>query len=55
MSTETTGLATLTGLLALRLRVRMLPTLTDVNTYPDALAVAELAPESAFAQSVKQL
>lgn len=55
MSTGATGSDTLAALRALGLRVRTLPTLTDVDTYPDALAVARLAPESAFAQAVGQL
>lgn len=52
MSVEETGAAQLARLRALGLRVGMLPALRDVDTFPDALAVAAAAPASRFAAAV---
>jgi glycosyltransferase A (GT-A) superfamily protein (DUF2064 family) len=42
-------------LTALGLRTRSLPTCTDVDTWPDALAVAAAAPETRFGAAVQRL
>jgi uncharacterized protein len=52
MSTPRTGRAQRARLRALGLRVRELPPLRDVDTFADALAVAELVPGSSFAAAV---
>jgi glycosyltransferase A (GT-A) superfamily protein (DUF2064 family) len=49
MSTDATGSALLSRLSAARLRVRWLPTLTDVDTPATAAEVASLVPASHFA------
>ena len=54
-STPTTGADTRAALERLGLTVRMLPTLRDVDTVPDAHAVAALCrPDSAFAVAVRR-
>jgi len=52
MSTPDTGRLTAAALREAGLRVRMLPTLRDVDTWPDAVAVAGLAPHGRFAAAV---
>ncbi len=52
MSTSDTGRLTLAALRAGGLRVGLLPTLRDVDEWPDAVAVAGLAPDGAFAAAV---
>jgi len=52
MSREYTGRIQLERLLEAGLSVHMLPELTDVDTFDDALAVAQLAPHTTFAQAV---
>lgn len=52
MSTAFTGRAQLHRMRSLGLRVDALPTLRDVDTYDDAVAVAGLAPGSRFAHAV---
>jgi glycosyltransferase A (GT-A) superfamily protein (DUF2064 family) len=49
MSTDVTGASQLLRLSAAGLRVRRLPTLTDVDHVEEAFTVAEAAPESRFA------
>jgi glycosyltransferase A (GT-A) superfamily protein (DUF2064 family) len=49
MSRADTGARQLERLQKAGLRVQILPTLTDVDHFDDALAVAELAPQGAFA------
>ncbi|WP_375389327.1 DUF2064 domain-containing protein [uncultured Amnibacterium sp.] len=49
MSTDVTGASQLLRLSAAALRVRRLPTLTDVDHVAEAFAVAEAAPASRFA------
>lgn len=51
MSTPDTAAATYTALRALGLQINELPRLRDVDTFPDAVAVAELAPASRFARA----
>ena len=51
-STPDTGRLTLTALRAGGLRVGLLPVLRDVDEWADALAVAALAPDGAFAAAV---
>lgn len=51
MSRADTGTRTLFALRNIGLRVRKLPTLSDVDTMADASRVAELAPESRFAHA----
>jgi rSAM/selenodomain-associated transferase 1 len=55
MSLPTTGTEQLRRLRAAGLRVGMLPTLTDVDTVADAVAVARLAPGGRFARAVHSL
>jgi len=55
MSTSGTARAQLSRLAALGLRVARLPVLRDVDTWGDALAVAELAPGSRFAAEVGRM
>ncbi|GIF23559.1 glycosyltransferase A (GT-A) superfamily protein (DUF2064 family) [Actinoplanes tereljensis] len=56
MSTSDTGVLTLAALTARGLRVTALPVLTDVDTAPDAYAVAALCPPgSRFAAAVPEL
>jgi uncharacterized protein len=50
MSRPDTGSRTLQALRSLGLRVELLPTLSDVDTMDDALAVAAQTPESRFGQ-----
>lgn len=52
MSTATTGRAQLARLHAVGLAPHMLPTVRDVDTWADALAVGALAPASSFASAV---
>lgn len=52
MSTPATGRLTLRALRDAGLRVALLPALRDVDTWPDALAVAALAPRGRFAAAV---
>ena len=54
MSQADTGRHQLRRLAEAGLRVGMLATLTDVDTMEDALAVAELAPESCFARTLAE-
>lgn len=55
MSTAETGARTMAALVARGLDVALLPTLRDVDTIADALAVAELAPRSRFAVALARL
>lgn len=55
MSTSDTGARTEAALRGLGLRVRMLPTLRDVDTALDAHAVAAGCPRSRFARAVAEL
>jgi rSAM/selenodomain-associated transferase 1 len=55
MSTPQTGRAQLDRLASLGLRTAMLPTLRDVDTFSDALAVAAEIPASRFASAVEHL
>jgi glycosyltransferase A (GT-A) superfamily protein (DUF2064 family) len=55
MSTDATGAAQLARLRSLGLRVHMLPVLRDVDTPADALAVADLVPQSRFARLHRRL
>ena len=55
MSTPRTGRDTLAALRAAGLRVRLLPTLRDVDLWTDAIAVAGLAPRGRFATAVQRL
>ncbi len=52
MSTPWTGLAQRRRLRSLGLKVAELPTLRDVDTFEDALAVAEMVPHTRFARTV---
>ncbi len=52
MSREDTGAIQLARLRAARLRIGLLPTLVDVDTYEDALAVAALVPSTAFGRAL---
>jgi glycosyltransferase A (GT-A) superfamily protein (DUF2064 family) len=52
MSRDDTGRIQLERLLEAGLSVEMLPELTDVDTYADAVAVAELAPHGTFARTL---
>ena len=52
MSTPDTGRLTLAALRGAGLRVSLLPTLRDVDGWPDAVAVARLAPAGRFAAAV---
>jgi uncharacterized protein len=52
MSTPDTGRLTLAALRAGGLRVGLLPGLRDVDEWPDAVAVAGLVPDGAFAAAV---
>ena len=52
MSREFTGRIQLQRLVDAGLNVHMLPELTDVDTFDDALLVARLAPQTAFAAAV---
>jgi glycosyltransferase A (GT-A) superfamily protein (DUF2064 family) len=54
MSTVDTGVLTVAALAARGLRVGYGPTLRDVDTVSDALAVAALCPHGAFAESVRR-
>lgn len=54
MSTVDTGALTVTALAAMGLRVGYAPTLRDVDTVPDALAVARECPYGAFADAVRR-
>lgn len=53
MSRADTGAHQLARLEALGLRTALLPTARDVDTWEDALAIAELAPHGAFAAAVR--
>lgn len=55
MSTPRTGRDTLGALHAAGLRVRLLPTLRDVDRWTDAIAVARQAPGGRFATAVRRL
>ncbi|MEP6559601.1 MAG: DUF2064 domain-containing protein [Nakamurella sp.] len=55
MSTERTGEQTILALRSAGLRVALLPTLTDVDTFADAVAVAKLAPRTRFAREFRLL
>jgi uncharacterized protein len=55
MSTAETGVRQEEALHALGLRVRLLPTLRDVDLIGDARAVAAMAPAGAFARAVDEL
>jgi glycosyltransferase A (GT-A) superfamily protein (DUF2064 family) len=55
MSRDDTGRIQLERLFDAGLTVELLPELTDVDTYADALAVAELAPHGAFATTLARL
>ena len=55
MSQPDTGELTLAALLAIGLRAAMLPTLTDVDSFDDAVRVATIAPGTAFAAGVRKL
>lgn len=55
MSVPHTGAAQLERLEKAGLDLGLLPTLRDVDTWPDALAVATAAPETAFARAVSAL
>lgn len=55
MSRGDTGMRTLLALRGAGLRVGRLPTLSDVDTMPDALRVAAMVPGSRFAGSVASL
>lgn len=52
MSTSVTGARQLAKLQSLDLRVAMLPTLRDVDSFADALAVANEVPTASFAHAV---
>ena len=52
MSREDTGAIQLSRLTETGLRVRLLPSLTDVDTVDSAAAVAAIAPYSAFASTL---
>lgn len=52
MSSPTTGAAQVAALERLGLRYRTLPTLRDVDTIADAVAVAEQAPHTRFARAL---
>ncbi|HEY7070637.1 MAG TPA: DUF2064 domain-containing protein [Acidimicrobiales bacterium] len=54
-STPDTGARQAHRLAALGLRTRLLPCRRDVDTWPDALAVAAAAPDTAFAATVRRL
>ena len=53
MSTPRTGERTVLALLAAGLRVAPLPTLTDVDTFADAVTVSKLAPRTRFAREFR--
>jgi uncharacterized protein len=53
MSTSDTGAQTAAALRGRGLRVRRGPQLRDVDTAPDALAVAAASPDGAFARAVR--
>ena len=55
MSTSDTGELTVRALRADGLRVELLPTLTDVDTYADAIEVAAAAPVTRFARAFRAL
>ena len=55
MSTPRTGRDTLAALHAAGLRVRLLPTLRDVDRWTDAIAVAGLAPWGRLATAVQRI
>jgi uncharacterized protein len=55
MSTPDTGRLTLAALHGGGLRVGLLPTLRDVDEWPDATAVAELVPAGRFAAAVGRI
>ncbi len=55
MSRGDTGMRTLLALRGAGLRVGRLPALSDVDTMPDALRVAGLAPDGRFARAVAAL
>jgi glycosyltransferase A (GT-A) superfamily protein (DUF2064 family) len=55
MSRPDTGARQRARLVALGLRVRPLPTRTDVDTWSDAVAVATAAPDTRFADAVRRL
>jgi uncharacterized protein len=55
MSTPDTGRLTLAALRSAGLRVGRLPVLRDVDTWPDAVAVAARAPGTRFAAGVRAL
>ena len=55
MSRSDTGERTLAALRRLGLRVALLPTLTDVDTFADAARVASIAPHTEFARTVRNL
>ncbi|MET3805023.1 rSAM/selenodomain-associated transferase 1 [Nakamurella sp. UYEF19] len=55
MSQDDTGTRTLEALRSLGLRVALLPTLTDVDAFPDAVRVGRQAPTTRFASHVRQL
>jgi glycosyltransferase A (GT-A) superfamily protein (DUF2064 family) len=55
MSTAMTGALQLARLRALGLRVRLLPTRRDVDTWADARLVARLVPGSRFARAVGRI
>jgi glycosyltransferase A (GT-A) superfamily protein (DUF2064 family) len=55
MSRDDTGARQLERLRAAGLRVQLLDELTDVDTYPDAVAVAAVAPDTRFAAALAAL
>lgn len=55
MSRDDTGALQLARLEAAELSIRRLPTLMDVDTFQEALTVAELAPETNFARTLGSL
>lgn len=55
LSRHDTGELTLSALRAIGLRVEILPTLTDVDTFTDAIRVAMIAPGTLFAAGVRKL
>ncbi|MFL6075576.1 MAG: TIGR04282 family arsenosugar biosynthesis glycosyltransferase [Mycobacteriales bacterium] len=54
MSTPDTGRLTIEALQSQALRVASVPALRDVDTFPDALAVATAAPHTRFARALRK-
>ena len=55
MSTSDTGELTIRALRADGLRVALLPTLTDVDTFADAIEVTDAAPGTRFAHAFRAI